>query len=78
MEEQYRKARMMIYAMYLASVLVLLLPIFYEASIGWMHIQSLERLSPASIYVILIWLSGFCLGSAMFYRAVLKRMERMF
>jgi hypothetical protein len=78
MEEQYRKARLTIYAMYLASALVLVLPLLYEASIGFVHVRQLENLSPASVYIILIFLSGFCLGSATFYRKVIKRMEGMF
>ena len=78
MEEQYEKARLTIHAMYMASALVLLLPVLYEASIGFVHVQQLENLSPASMYIILIWLSGFCFGSATFYRKVIKRMEGMF
>ncbi len=78
LEEQYRKARQTIYVMYAASVLILLLPLYYEFSIGLVHIRSLESMSPASWYVILIWLSGFCFGSALFYQKVIKRMEGMF
>jgi hypothetical protein len=75
---EYRKAKFTWRLMSIAAVTILLLPLYYEADLNFIHIRALEHLSLASIYVIMVWLSGFCFGSAMFYRKVIKKMEGLF
>ena len=75
---EYMKASRMIQFLFVASFVILALPLYYEASIGFPHVMAMARLSLASIYVMMVWLSGFCFGSAAFYRKILKRWEEMF
>jgi len=77
-EGYYARTRRTIRGLFAASAISFSLPIWYEATIGFVHIKSLTHLSMASIVVILIFLSGFFFGSAYYLRKHIRQMEGMF
>lgn len=78
LEEYYNKQKAGIYVLLFIAFALIVLPIYYEYSIGWMHVSSLARLSLASVYTILIFVSGACFGAAIKWRHTLKKIMRQF
>ena len=77
-KRSYRRSRMTIDLMFIASIILIAIPLWYEASIDWIHVTSMERLSLGSMIAIMLWFSGFCFGTAAFWKKVIQKIEAIF
>ena len=74
--KSHKRAKREIKVLFVLAMILFLMPLYYEYSLAFIHVGYLLHYSLASIYILLIFLSGMCFGDALIYRRFIGNQKK--